>query len=70
MKIYQVWDWDPMDGSMGAPYQDKTYLNYPDAKARADALNKSHKAHWMKTASEAGKLNYRDEAYVKAVKVE
>lgn len=70
MKVYQVWDWDWMDGSMGAPYLAKTFSTRSKAMAYAHVLNFNARTQWMKTCSPAGRANYRDQAYVKEVEVE
>lgn len=44
MKVYQVWDHDPMDGSYGKDYLAETYRKRSDAQHEVDRRN----AEWRK----------------------
>lgn len=41
MTIYEVWDFDPWDGSMGADYIADRFRKQADAEALVERLNKA-----------------------------
>lgn len=50
MKIYELWDHDPMASSMGADYLAKTFAKREDAEAERDRRNAAAKARFVKEA--------------------
>ncbi len=62
--VYLVYGWDSMASSMGDEYLEGIYTSKDKARARVEDMNNRARAHWMRTASPAGRANYQDRARV------
>jgi hypothetical protein len=69
-KVYVLWDFDYMDGSMGSMYLDAIYTSKEKADAALKKLHDDAAVRWAKT--QAAKMGYKDygpHAYVKEMEV-
>ncbi len=53
MKIYQVWDWDPMASNWGDDYLAATYASQADAEQDVERRNAESRARWVKAVGAA-----------------